>query len=195
MGAALAGPEQVLDYWLGSTPWEHQERWYAGGPEVDQEIRDRFGPTIAAAVAGQLDDWAATPAGRVALVIVLDQFTRNAYRDSPAAFSGDERAQGFADVPEDFLRELPPDHAYCLAMPFMHAEDAALQHRSVARFVDLARRTPSVGGLDYAIDHAAIVQAYGRFPDRNQLLGRPSTPEEQQFLRAVQRPWFEHQDA
>lgn len=189
--------EEVLRFWLGEagegapvTP-VMVTRWFAGGPELDREIEARFGAEIEAACLGACDGWAHTPRGRVALVIVLDQFTRNARRGRTEAFAGDARAQALARaaVEADEDTRLWPAERYFLYMPFMHAEDAQLQETSVALFERLARecaeeeRPVFESALGYAVDHRDTVARFGRFPTRNPVLGRPSTPDEERYLR------------
>ncbi len=181
----------VLAYWLGpasdrDAPSESvSKKWFSGGADVDDVIRERFGQAVERALAGELDEWADTPRGRVALVILLDQFTRNLYRGDARSYAGDAKAldlarQGLVDGHES---ELAPTERYFLYMPFMHAEDPVAQARSVALFSALAREGPSrIDGSRWAERHCAVVERFGRFPSRNAVLGRESTPEERAFL-------------
>lgn len=188
--------ETVLDYWFGPSgpPAERAERqfplWFKGGAEADAEIRERFGELHARAVAGELGDWAGTPNGRLALVIVLDQFSRNLGRGTPAAFANDERARSLVleaiDNGED--RQLDVLERVFLYMPLEHAESIAMQDRCVACFEALLDEAPAaakktfLGFLDYAREHRDIVKRFGRFPHRNAILGRTSTQAETEYL-------------
>jgi uncharacterized protein (DUF924 family) len=183
-------PDDVLSFWMGDgcTP---REEWFQKSDALDEAIRCRFGPAIARAASGDLDAWRASPRGRLALVILLDQFSRNAMRNTPRAFAQDDRALGLAlealDAGEDAAL-LPLERVF-LCMPLVHAEDRAAQARAVGFFEKLsADAPPSLAGymrssLGYARAHCAIVDRFGRFPHRNAVLGRATTPEEAEFLR------------
>ncbi len=162
--------------------------------QFDDEIRARFGDTIDAAVRGELDDWARDARGRLALILVLDQFPRNVHRGSGRAFSGDERAlrlaiEGMANGADHLLDALERMFFY---MPLQHAEDAAVQRQSVEIYRRLVQRLSAdvpeevreliVGVIGYAEMHRDIVVRFGRFPHRNALLGRRSTPAEREYL-------------
>jgi uncharacterized protein (DUF924 family) len=182
-------PDDVLSFWMGdgTTP---REEWFQKSDALDEDIRSRFGPAIARAASGDLDAWKASPRGRLALVILLDQFSRNAMRDTPLAFAQDARALAVAlealDAGEDAAL-LPLERVF-LYMPLQHAEDRAAQARGVALFEKLAAEAPPSlseymrGSLGYARAHHAIVDRFGRFPHRNLVLGRATTPEEGEFL-------------
>jgi uncharacterized protein (DUF924 family) len=188
--------ESVLDYWFGELSAEGTPspqitgRWFRGGPSADDEIRTRFGDDVARACAGELDYWADTPRGRLALVILLDQFTRNLHRGSGQAFAGDPRALGLAceaiDAGDD--RKLRPVERYFLYMPLEHAESVEMQHRSVGLFESLLEESPAAGrglfegAVEWARRHAAVIERFGRFCSRNAALGRESTAEEREFL-------------
>lgn len=158
---------------------------------MDDEIRTRFGSTVAAACSGQLSDWSDTPEGALALVLVLDQFTRHVHRDSPDAYSRDALAQATAMAA---IERGDLDHwgevtyRHFLAMPLHHAEDLALQDRHVALVEDIMRDVSPVYAVmsdsarEQTQKHRDIIARFGRFPHRNAILGRVSTPEEQEFL-------------
>ena len=191
-----ATPARVLEFWLGDgleKDWPTQDlgkRWFGGGAELDAEIRARFGAAVQEAVAGGLRDWEQKPLTRLALVILLDQFTRNVFRGKPQAFAGDARAQQLVlrtiAAGEDLA--LPCVGRVFLYMPLMHAESLALQEECVARFTRLQADAPEAlkprlqGNHDFARQHRDIVARFGRFPYRNAALGRPDTLEEQDFL-------------
>lgn len=192
-----ATPHDVLTYWFGDDPadaWSRRDLWFGGGEAVDAEVRDRFGATVEAALRGELDAWVESAEGTLALVLVLDQFPRNAFRGDPRCFEGDALAQDLALAALDAGRDRGwhPAHRMFLRMPLMHAEDRDLQRRSLLEFALLWRDAPeTANALDHAADHAAVVLRFGRLPDRNRLLGRPSTPQEEAFLAHESRPWFE----
>ena len=179
----------VLDFWFGApgSPEHGQSRavWFRKDPAFDEEIRARFGGAVESALAGSFADWSASARGALALVILLDQFTRNIFRDTPRAFAGDARALATAQdaVARGLDRELALHERWFLYMPFEHAEDAAVQGRSLELFGALARELNDDGALEWARKHADVVFRFGRYPHRNAILGRASTPEEEAFLR------------
>lgn len=187
-------PEDVLHFWLGSPgdpPLRHAQRWFTKDPAFDAECSSRFAPMIEAAKRGELADWRKTTRGRLALVILLDQLSRNVFRDTPRAFAQDALARDVAleAMSAGDERVLSPIERAFLYMPLMHAEDVGLQHRCVAAFGRLAAEAPPElkkhieGQLDYAKRHEEIVERFGRFPHRNRILGRASTREEETFLK------------
>ena len=182
-----ASAQDVLDFWFAD---ENAVRWFVRDAEFDQAIRERFAATWEAATAGALDGWAATPRGWLALLIVLDQFSRNIHRGQARAFAQDARAQaltleGLERQDDEALAPLERLFAY---LPLEHAEDLALQWRSVTLFRALAlQASPGERGqyesyLDYARHHCEVITRYGRFPHRNAALGRPSTADELAYL-------------
>ena len=181
-------PADVLAFWFGSAD-AVDSRWFKRSDAFDAEIDNRFGATVQAALAGRLDAWALRPEGVLALIVLLDQFTRNVYRGTPAAFAGDAQALALAQKLVDsgeHLR-LPPLQRWFATMPLEHAEDLALQQQCVRLFEALSaaegpHREALAGALDYARRHRDVVARFGRFPHRNAILGRASTPEEAAFL-------------
>ena len=180
----------ILDFWFGApgTPEHGQDRavWFRKDSAFDAEIRARFEVAVSAALAGAFGEWCGTPRGSLARVLLLDQFTRNIYRDTPRAFAGDARALATADgaVARGFDRELGRYERWFLYMPFEHAENVEAQRRSLALFGALASETNDPGAAEWAQRHADVVFRFGRFPHRNAILGRTSTPEEAAFLAA-----------
>ena len=176
--ASLATPAQVLDFWFGADP----QKWFSRDDAFDAAITERFLPAYEAAVAGRLAGWESTPEGALALVIVLDQFSRNMFRGSARTFAADPQALAVAKraVEQGFDRvvELPKRNFFY--MPFMHSENLADQERCVA----LSRQYSDENTLKYAKLHADIIRRFGRFPHRNALLGRATTAEEKAFLDA-----------
>ena len=182
----------VLDFWFGPPdhPGHAQPRpqWFQKDDAFDAQIRQRFGPLIERALIGDIDDWLTRPVAplpALALVIVLDQFTRNAFRGTARAFAGDAMALQTARalVASGADRSLTGVQRQFAYLPFEHAEDLALQRTSVQLFQQLAQDEPALAGLvDWAQRHLDIVARFGRFPHRNAALGRPSTAEEAAFL-------------
>lgn len=171
-------PENILAFWFEETP---PKLHFQKNAAFDQEIATRFEDTYLAAIADDLDSWGTSPEGALALVIILDQFSRNLHRDSPAAFAHDAKAVAIAGQAIDagFDLELPDHQRAFLYMPFMHAEDLALQEKSVALFT---KSLPDSNNIQYAEEHRDIIKNFGRFPHRNKTLRRTTTAEEQQFL-------------
>ncbi len=179
-----ARAREVLDFWFGPAPHAARDEWFRKDASFDERIRARFGNDVAAAVAGAFGDWCATPHGALARVVLLDQFTRNLYRDTPRAFAGDPAALATANeaVARGFDSELDHFERRFLYMPFEHSEDLAVQERSLALFRALSEETGDRAALDWAEKHAAVIRRFGRYPHRNAILGRESTPEELAFL-------------
>jgi uncharacterized protein (DUF924 family) len=177
--------EEVLDFWFGREGepgyGEFREAWFRKDPEFDRQVRDRFEALYEAAAAGSLDDWKEEARSCLALVILLDQFPRNMFRGDPKSYATDRQAQQTAEdvVDRAFDRELPAFQRMFLYMPFMHSEDLEHQRRSVELFRGLGGEgDPSY----YAVRHKEIIERFGRFPHRNEILGRRTTPEEAEFL-------------
>lgn len=187
----------VLDFWFGdglTLGWPSDDRsalWFSGGPALDEEIRTRFGPMVERALNGELTDWENSIHDRLALIILLDQFTRNVHRGQARAFAGDVRAQRLVlqSLALDQDADLPTIGRVFLYMPLMHAESPALQDECVMKFEALSRQSPPElqqklqGNLKAAREHAEIVHRFGRFPHRNAVLGRANTAEEESFLQ------------
>ena len=181
---------KVLDFWFGppGDPAHGQPRveWFRKDAAFDAAIAQRFGTLIDEALAGQLATWSAQPLSALAQVIVLDQFTRNAFRDTPRAFAGDAlalaAAQAMVDTQQDrSLTSVQRQFAY---LPFEHAEDLAMQREALRLFGALAQDDPARADLlTWAQKHHDIVARFGRFPHRNAILGRASTAEEAAFLQ------------
>ena len=175
---------EILDFWFGATPHAARDVWFRKDAAFDATIRGRFGDAIETALYGGFVDWTVSAPGALARVLLLDQFTRNAFRDTARAFAGDTQALATSQraIASALDRALDPYERWFLYMPFQHCEDVAVQQRSVDIFAALAADTGLTGPLDYARRHAAIVRRFGRFPHRNAILGRASTPEEAAFL-------------
>jgi uncharacterized protein (DUF924 family) len=164
--------------------------WFASDRAFDASVRERFGALPRRAAAGACDDWQASARSCLALVLVLDQFPRNLYRGSAESFAYDAVALEVADLALErgFDAKLTPIEAVFFYLPLEHAEDADCQARSVERFGALAQRCdpalrdPFDSFLSYAVRHREVIERFGRFPHRNALLGRESTPEERAYL-------------
>jgi uncharacterized protein (DUF924 family) len=179
--------QAVLAFWFDPAQQPH---WFSASPAFDGTLRSRFGNTFHLAAEGKLERWTDTPQGWLALLIVLDQFSRNLYRDDPRAWAQDRQAQRLAlwGIKEAYDRQLPPTQRVFAYMPLEHAEDMRLQQHCVALFESLCEQLPAeerhryTGFLDYARQHQAVIARFGRFPHRNALLGRNCTPEELDYL-------------
>ena len=174
----LASPDHVLSFWYSDTA---RKQWFARSDAFDAAMREALGELHTRAAAGALDDWAATPRGALALVILLDQAPRNLFRGTPQAFASDGAALRHARAAIDagLDRSLVEDERIFLYLPFEHSEDLADQDRCVA----LCSALEAPMWRDYAIRHRDVIARFGRFPHRNIILGRESTPEELEFLK------------
>jgi uncharacterized protein (DUF924 family) len=179
--------EDVLEFWFSERA---PVRWFASEPAFDDEIRSRFGAVVAAAARGDLDPWAATADGALALTIVLDQFPRNIYRGTPKAFACDGRALQVASgaIERQMDRATPLDRRMFFYLPFEHSESLPDQQRSVELFLRWAadhpaeRRAYADDQMTYVVRHHEIIRRFGRFPHRNAVLCRVSTADEIAFL-------------
>lgn len=189
----------VLAYWLSSAHPDNagalarKNLWFVKSDATDEAIRERFGTLVEEALAGRLEGWAATAPGRLALIVLLDQFPRNLFRGTPRSFAGDDQALRLAldgmALGHDRHADLPAVARIFCYLPLEHAEDMALQERSVAAFQALAdedtdadTRAFLAGTLDYARRHREVIARFARFPHRNPILGRQSTAEELEYL-------------
>jgi uncharacterized protein (DUF924 family) len=174
----------ILDFWFGPAPHQPRDAWFTKSDAFDRQIRERFGDALAAGIAGAFGAWCTTPLGSLARVVLLDQLTRNAFRGTLDAFAGDPAALATADhaIERGFDRTLDPYERWFLYMPFEHSESLPMQERSVALFTALADETGVDSPLPWAERHRDVIRRFGRFPHRNDILGRPSTSEEHAFL-------------
>jgi uncharacterized protein (DUF924 family) len=175
-----AHPADVTGFWRAAGP----KRWFAKDARFDDAIRLRFEPVHHAAARGKYDDWIETPEGSLALVILLDQFPRNLFRDSAHAFATDPLARRFAREAIERGRDTAtePGLRSFFYLPFEHSEDLADQDFGLQRCEALAHELKDDSWLKWAKEHRAIIARFGRFPHRNRALGRETTPEEQAFL-------------
>ncbi|MDY7012333.1 MAG: DUF924 family protein [Cyanobacteriota bacterium] len=180
--------ESVLAFWFGKPDraecGKSRKVWFAKDPEFDEAVRSRCSSLYRQAAIGELEDWTATPAGCLALIILLDQVPRNLFRNSPQAFATDSQALSVAEsaVDRGFDRELLPVQRWFIYLPFEHSESLEHQERCLALFSHLEDDPESASAIDYARRHYKVIQRFGRFPHRNAILGRESTPEEAEFL-------------
>lgn len=185
--------DDVLDYWFSTEGGDLDvlyARWFRGGPAVDREIIERFGEVAERARRGELDAWAETPRGLLALIIVIDQFSRHIHRGAGQAFAADHRALALATraIDANMHADFSTPERLFLGLPLEHTEDLDVQRRAVAyfermvldapeEFEPLARMT-----FDFARKHLDVIARFGRFPQRNAALGRVTTAEEQRYL-------------
>ena len=176
--AAPVDAEAVLRFWFVEL---EPRDWWRKDPELDQRIASRFGALLETAASGALAAWRGTARGRLAEIIVLDQFTRNIHRGSAEAFANDALALRLAEeaVATGAALELPVEERRFVYMPYMHSESAAVHETAMRLFA-----TPGLEkNLDFERRHKAVIDRFGRFPHRNALLGRESTAEEIEFLK------------
>lgn len=173
-------PNDVLTYWRTAGP----QKWFAKNAAFDEALRLRFEPVHHAAARGEYDDWALTPEGAMALLILLDQVPRNIYRGSGHAFATDPKARAIARaaVHAGHDRKIEPPLRVFMYMPFEHSEDPADQDEAVRLFTAYRDETGDEESLKWAELHRDIIVKFGRFPHRNTCLGRTTTRAEQAFL-------------
>jgi uncharacterized protein (DUF924 family) len=176
MAEAPVTPAGILAFWRDAGP----KRWYTPDAAFDAEVRRRFLDLWQRAAAGELSAWEASDDGALALVIVLDQFPRNMFRDDIRTYASDAQAREVAQraIDRGVDARIDPVLREFLYLPFMHSEHLADQQRCI----ELSRAAGHTESLKWAEHHADIIRRFGRFPHRNRLLGRATTPEEQAFL-------------
>ena len=182
--------QAVLDFWFAAPgDPEHgavRDLWFRKSDETDRQINEHFGSLIEQALRGELETWAAKPPGALAQIVLLDQFTRNGFRETPRAFAGDKRAlaAAMAMVGSRQDETLLPVQRVFVYLPFEHAEGIGMQEEALRLFTRVVTEAPELQSmLDYAQRHHDVVQRFGRFPHRNAILGRQSTAEEVEFLQ------------
>lgn len=188
--------ERVLSFWFEPIPTTEVEAsdrmrfWFGSDAAVDRRILEEFGELVARARRGELDAWASTPRGTLALIVLIDQFSRNLNRGSADAFSADDKALALSRDGYDsgkFTGFHPLEHLFA-GMPFLHAEDLDAQRRGVMLCARNALNAPDplrkacVGGVDFARKHLDVIARFGRFPHRNAVLGRTTTSDEHEYL-------------
>ena len=188
--------EEILTFWFGSNPddtmvaKEKSALWWSKNPEVDAEILQRFESSVNRAAAGELYAWESNPRGRLALILLTDQFPRNIYRNSPGAFAHDSKALAWCldGIQQRLDLKLRPIERVFFYLPLEHAESLEYQEQSVKYFGEMVsnvgpeQKQTFQEYLDFAVRHRDVIARFGRFPHRNKILGRVSTPEELAFL-------------
>lgn len=189
-------PEEILTFWfgeldeLGRASKACQDRWWSKDPALDAQIRQQFGATHTAAMRGELDSWLVNPRTRLAYIVILDQLSRNMFRETAAMFASDPLAlrAALTGIDAGMHRQLKLDERGIFYMPLMHSEQLSEQERCVALFLELTNevtgsaRAAMLSRVGFAERHRDIVKKFGRFPHRNAVLGRESTPDEVEFL-------------
>ena len=170
--------EEILKFWFKECK---PEQWFKKNKDFDQIIENRFSSAIENALARKLGNWEESETGCLALIILLDQFTRNVFRDTPRAFAGDKRALALSQLccDKDYLTNPDVQRRQFMLMPMMHSENLAVQDAALPLF----KKYASGKDHEYAEKHREIIARFGRFPHRNVILGRKSTNEELEFLK------------
>jgi uncharacterized protein (DUF924 family) len=197
----MSREEEVLQYWFGNYSDETElspdsprvRRWFQEGKSIDKEVKRLFEPDVVKAREGLLKIWEHTPRGRMALVLLLDQFPRHIYRDTSKSYVADEYALELAlrSIGDGTDLKLKLIERAFLYLPMMHSEDLKIQNQSIQQYRQLAETAKSqiplnqdyyFGTLEYALKHHSVIQRFGRFPHRNAILGRKSSLDEQAYL-------------
>ena len=190
---------QVLHFWFGDLKKnevpgdDKQKSWWMKDTEYDKRIKDNFGNDLKMAINGELDYWKTSPEGSLALIILLDQFSRNIYRDTSKAFSQDNKSIQICleGIEKGFDKKLHPVQRIFYYIPLMHSEDIDMQEKSLKYFSGLSeqyKEQKSIADVvsnsyEFAVKHYDIIKRFGRYPHRNEILGRESTPDEIEFLK------------
>jgi uncharacterized protein (DUF924 family) len=195
--AMAVSSEEILSFWFGDPPRDGDDskglmkKWFGANAEIDAAIRSQFEFVMGAAARDELRSWSESPRGRLAMILLLDQFPRNIHRGDRAAFNQDERALALTmdGMAKRLDQPLSPLERMFFYMPMQHSESLAVQRRAVETFEQLAHsdtaahvKTTLEGAAEYARLHHDIVARFGRFPHRNAVLGRESTPAERRYL-------------
>ena len=192
----MENPESIRSFWFGNSPddavmaKDNSKMWWSKQPELDARIRTRFETTLEAAATGKADSWTASAQGTLALILLTDQFPRNMYRGTPAAFGTDELARRWTleGLARGVDKKLRPVERVFFYLPLEHSESLEHQTQAVNLFNQLFQEVPADqmelfrGFLMYALRHRRVIERFGRFPHRNDILQRPSTEEEVAFL-------------
>ena len=180
---------EILDFWFGHPDevsyGKQRSFWFRKKPEEDQKIQAQFRNEYEQAIVGQLDYWKDSPRSCLALILLLDQFPRNMFRGTKRAFAADPQALSAAQhaVANGFDQELLTVQRWFIYLPFEHSENLEHQNQCVELFATLSNDPDSAATLDYALRHRSVIERFGRFPHRNEILGRATTPEEAEFLK------------
>ncbi|MFB2896547.1 DUF924 family protein [Aerosakkonemataceae cyanobacterium BLCC-F50] len=185
----MANFQEILNFWFGTPDRSNYGKprniWFSRNSEFDQLVKTRFLSDYELAASGNLNHWQDLPESCLAFIILCDQFPRNMFRDRPKAFATDPQALALAQyaVERGFDRQFLPVQRWFFYLPFQHSENLEHQRQSLALFEQLGDDPDSLNCIDYAIQHLKIIERFGRFPHRNQILGRETTPEEAEFLK------------
>jgi uncharacterized protein (DUF924 family) len=185
----MSRAQEILDFWFGQPDepgyGKFRNTWFDKDTDFDEHIRTWFLSDYQRAAAGYLDNWTELPQNCLALIILLDQFPRNIFRDTPEAFATDWQALSVAQqaIAKGYDQKLLPVQRWFIYLPFEHSENIKHQNTAVELFQQLSHLADHANAINSAIHHRQIIQRFGRFPHRNLILGRISTPEEKEFLQ------------
>ena len=200
-------PQDILDFWFGGEPDEEYKFWFGKEGDSDYgqyrdvwfnpdeafiaEVKERFTDIHTRAAAGELDDWQETPEGALALILLLDQMSNLIYRFEPGGFASDDKAVAITKqaIERGYDQKFPELHRWFFYLPLEHSENLDDQHAAVTLFSALTKNEVNKVGLDFAERHLRVIERFGRFPNRNEALGRDSTPEEIEFLAGPDAPF------
>ncbi|MEM9264482.1 MAG: DUF924 family protein [Cyanobacteria bacterium P01_F01_bin.13] len=186
MDPAVVDTQAVLDFWFGSPAGAYRKQWFRKDQNFDAQIKSHFLDLYWAMVASSAESWLRTAQASLARIVVLDQFARNMFRGTPQSFAADAQALATAEgaIEQGYEANLLPVERFFLYLPFEHSENLLHQNRCVEYFEALVLEAPELNhGLDYARRHRDVIAQFGRFPHRNDILGRQSTEAELEFLR------------
>ena len=171
--------DEIVQFWFDDIEHSH---WFKKDPDFDRKLERRFGERLTQARNNELDDWSDTPKGCLALVVLLDQFSRNIYRDSPLAFEADQKALQLTlrGIEKKFDETYTLEQQSVFYLPLRHAEDLEMQKLGLAKTREVNAK--GYGTDKYALSHLATIERFGRFPHRNKALGRQNTADEDEFL-------------
>lgn len=191
----MATPDDIIDFWFlpqtDSGYGKYRDIWFRPDDAFIAEVKERFSDVFHRAAAGELDHWQETPEGALALILLLDQFSNLIYRGEAGGFASDEAARAIAKtaLKRGYDQLFPEQIRWFFYLPLEHSEDLIDQYTTVGLFAMLTPNETNATGLDYAKRHLRVIQRFGRFPNRNEALGRKSTPEEEEFLAGPDAPF------
>ncbi|MEM7552662.1 MAG: DUF924 family protein [Cyanobacteria bacterium P01_A01_bin.84] len=187
----MSQAKKILDFWFGLPDTQDYGKprkfWFNKTPNFDQQIIDNFLQDYHNAAAGHLNDWIKDPQKCLALILLLDQFPRHMFRGTPQAFATDWDALSAAQhaIYQEYDKPMSPVQRWFIYLPFEHSENLEHQRKAVKLFQKLSHDPASSSSINYALKHMQVIERFGRFPHRNVILGRASTPEETEFLSQV----------
>ena len=191
----MTTPPDILEFWFGDKAdadyGEYRKIWFQPDEAFIAEVKERFTDVHTRAAEGELDDWQETPEGALALIILLDQMSNLIYRFEPGGFASDAKAVEITKkaLMRSFDKEFPDQFRWFFYLPLEHSENLIDQYTAVGLFSMLTPGEANDPGVEYAIRHLRVIQRFGRFPNRNEALGRKSTPEEEEFLAGPDAPF------